>query len=369
MVRAEPILSREVFDQLGAELADRENRKEPTKRSTGLLLRVIYCRRCGRPAYRLKVVRAGIRGYRCSSSRYKDPCGNASIPMEDADKFLTENFLDLLGDSERLERVSDAGSDHSAELAEINETFTDLAGLLGSGAYRSGTPQLSKLDQRITELAARQEQLSRETVRPAGWTWRGTGEQFSEWWGGQDTEARNIWLRSMNVRLTGRNHLARLSRGISKRCSWRGSKSSSDRGNHSLRSSQKLPVPGSSSPQRTRSSAVITVGSSGSTPSARMASRSSSSMQIRTQRRPARFHQLPRLTVKRVTTPKKTCTARSQSVRSPVEVPRTNAIPRTMRGSRGSVDDGVCGSGGVGLVLTVEGSFCSEERTSRRSCS
>lgn len=54
VTRCEPILTREVFDRLGVELADRENRKEPTKRSTGLLLQVVYCGVCGRPAYRLK---------------------------------------------------------------------------------------------------------------------------------------------------------------------------------------------------------------------------------------------------------------------------------------------------------------------------
>src|SRR5690606_8534993 len=54
VVRSEPVLTREVFERVQAELAGRENRKEPTKRSSGLLLRVIYCGVCGRPAYRLK---------------------------------------------------------------------------------------------------------------------------------------------------------------------------------------------------------------------------------------------------------------------------------------------------------------------------
>lgn len=42
-------------------------------------------------------------------------------------------------------------------------------------------------------------------MRPAGWSWRGTGEKFSEWWERHDTEARNVWLRSMGVRLTWEN--------------------------------------------------------------------------------------------------------------------------------------------------------------------
>ena len=82
VVRAEPILTREVFDRLGVELADRENRKEPTKRSTGLLLQVVYCGVCGRPAYRLKGGAGRKPRYRCASAQYKEPCGNKSIPMD-----------------------------------------------------------------------------------------------------------------------------------------------------------------------------------------------------------------------------------------------------------------------------------------------
>jgi site-specific DNA recombinase len=43
--------------------------------------------------------------------------------------------------------------------------------------------------------------LSAEAVTPAGWTWQPTGEKFAEWWERQDVTARNVWLRSMGVRL------------------------------------------------------------------------------------------------------------------------------------------------------------------------
>jgi site-specific DNA recombinase len=201
VVRAEPILTREVFDRLGVELADRENRKEPTKRSTGLLLQVVYCGVCGRPAYRLKGGPGRSPRYRCASAQYKESCGNKSIPMDYADEGVESILLGMLGGSERLERVWDSGSDHSAELAEIDATLTDLVDLLGSGDFRAGTPQRIKLSQRISQLAARQAELSREAVKPAGWTWEPTGEKFGDWWARQDITGRNVWLRSMNVRL------------------------------------------------------------------------------------------------------------------------------------------------------------------------
>ena len=30
--------------------------------------------------------------------------------------------------------------------------------------------------------------------------WQPTGERFGDWWGRQDVTARNVWLRTMNVR-------------------------------------------------------------------------------------------------------------------------------------------------------------------------
>ncbi|BBY74340.1 integrase [Mycolicibacterium parafortuitum] len=201
VVRAEPILTREIFERLGKELSARENRKEPTKRSTGLLLQVIHCGRCGRPAYRLKGGKGRNPRYRCASAQYKEPCGNRSIPLDYADESVERILLAMLEASERKERVWDSGSDNSAELEQVNVTLVDLTGLLGTGPYGAGTPQRVALNKRIADLAARQAQLSAEAVKPAGWTWESTGEKFGDWWTRQDVTARNVWLRSMGVRL------------------------------------------------------------------------------------------------------------------------------------------------------------------------
>jgi site-specific DNA recombinase len=39
-------------------------------------------------------------------------------------------------------------------------------------------------------------------LKPAGWAWQPTGENFGKWWKRQNTEARNVYLRAMEVRLT-----------------------------------------------------------------------------------------------------------------------------------------------------------------------
>ncbi len=199
VVRAEPILTRAVFDRVQVELKDRENRKEPTARSSALLLRVCYCMVCGRPAYRLKGANGRTPRYRCASAQHREKCGNRTVPMPTLDDAVTDNILRMIGESERLRRVWDAGEDHSAELSEVNEQLTDLTGLLGNPVYRAGTPQRARLDENIRALWERQERLSSVTSRAAGWSWQPTGEKFSDWWEERTLEERNVWLRSMRV--------------------------------------------------------------------------------------------------------------------------------------------------------------------------
>ncbi|WP_445163219.1 recombinase family protein [Mycobacterium sp. Dal123C01] len=201
VVRAEPILSRDVFDRLGVELSGRENRKEPTKRSSGLLLRIIYCGVCGRPAYRVKGSAGRKPRYRCASAQYADPCSNRSISLEWAEEELERRILQNLGSMERRQRVWFSGNDYTDELTEVNELLADLADQLGMGTFKRGTPQRARLDQRIAALSARQAELSSTPSEPAGWRYEPTGELFSEWWESQDTEARNIWLRQMDFRV------------------------------------------------------------------------------------------------------------------------------------------------------------------------
>lgn len=202
IIRATPILERDVFEQVQVELAGRENRKEPTKRSKSLLLRVIYCGVCGKPAYKLKGGKGRQDRYRCASAQYKSTCGNGMVLIADADEVLTDAVMFELGDKYRRDRVWDAGSDHSAELAEIDDTLADLTDQLGTGAFRKGTRQRERLDARIADLAERQAQLATQATRPAGWTWVATTELFRDWWECQTVEQRNLWLRQMEVRMT-----------------------------------------------------------------------------------------------------------------------------------------------------------------------
>ncbi|MBS4104172.1 hypothetical protein [Tsukamurella paurometabola] len=88
----------------------------------------------------------------------------------------------------------------------MNELLTDITDQLGTGAFKRGTPQRARLDQRIVSLTERQVELSSTPSEPAGWVWEPTGELFSDWWERQDTEARNVWLRQMDFKVTWTSH-------------------------------------------------------------------------------------------------------------------------------------------------------------------
>ncbi|RJO72177.1 recombinase family protein [Nocardia panacis] len=220
VIRSEPILSREIFDRVAVELSGRSKRGEPNTRTTSLLLRVIHCGHpcshkqqgiecpddcsgtCGEAVYKFNGgSHSQFPRYRCRTMTRAFKCGNRTIRVDQTDAAVEQTILSLLGSSERLERIWDAGEDHSAELADINNELVDLTSQLSVGAFRAGTPQRAKLDARIAGLAERQAQLSSQVVKPAGWRMLPTGELFGDWWSRQDIVGRNIWLRSMGVQV------------------------------------------------------------------------------------------------------------------------------------------------------------------------
>ncbi|OBI83432.1 recombinase family protein [Mycobacterium sp. E740] len=201
IVRAEPILAREMFERLRVELVSRSKRGEPTERSSSLLLRVLHCGICQKPAYKFNGgSHSQYPRYRCQSMTQAVKCGNKTIRADEIDALVDRSIVTLLGESERLERVWDSGSDNSAELEEINAELVEVTGFIGTPTFRTGTPQYDALMARIETLVARQEKLSADEVKPSGWTWQPTGERFGDWWETQDVTARNVWLRTMNVR-------------------------------------------------------------------------------------------------------------------------------------------------------------------------
>lgn len=199
--RAEPVLDRETWTQVRETLSSRSQGSRP-KSQGSLLTRVIFCGVCGRPAYKFNGgSHSQFPRYRCQSATKAEKCGNRTIRADEVTKLVETGVLSMLGDSERMVKVWEAGSDNANELAELDELLADLTDQIGTGQFKRGTPQRERLDERIRLLAARREELASQPLKPSGWHWTSTGEQFGPWWEEQTVEARNTWLRSAGVRV------------------------------------------------------------------------------------------------------------------------------------------------------------------------
>ncbi len=201
--RAQPVLDRGVWSEVREALASRSQGSRPRTQGS-LLTQVIFCGMpgCGKPAYRFNGgSHSQFPRYRCQTATKAHKCGNRTIRADQITGIVESFVLGLLGDSERLERVWEHGSDNSDELAELDELLADLTDQLGTGQFKRGTPQRQRLDGRIRLLADKRDELASQPSKPSGWRWGPTGELFGPWWTAQDVSSRNAWLRSVGVRV------------------------------------------------------------------------------------------------------------------------------------------------------------------------
>lgn len=198
--RAEPVLDRVTYNRVCAKL-DELNGSRPAYSSTrALLVQVIFCGVCGRPAYHNRGRGANLY-YRCSSASFQTSCGNRGLKAEDAEALVTGHLLGDLGDLAMHRREWQPGEDHAAELAEVDAQLAELADVWGTGPFRSEAAR-QRLSSRIAALEARRAELAALPRREAGWRYVPTGETFREHWERMDLHSRNAWLRDNGVRMT-----------------------------------------------------------------------------------------------------------------------------------------------------------------------
>lgn len=198
LVRSEPVLDQATFQRLQEALDRMNGKKTPYKKSEALLLRVIFCGVCGRQMYYNHGRNTTY--YRCSSASLKTACGNKAVAVEEADQIVTENLLDQYGDVERHRKVYDPGSDVTEQLSEVDSELSDIAGLVGTPAFRSGAAR-ERLLARLEALSSRRDELAALEHRPAGYRYEPTGQTFAEHWDELTPEGRNMFLRTNEVRL------------------------------------------------------------------------------------------------------------------------------------------------------------------------
>jgi DNA invertase Pin-like site-specific DNA recombinase len=199
MATAEPILTREEFDVIGAALAERsvDNKKPDRVDTVALLLRVILCEGCGermylhRPSPNSKST-SKTETYKCGSHTRGRKCASpAIIKREWADEFVEREFLRMLGALEITHTRTIPGYDPQPEidatLAEYEEHQAQQGRQKSNAAKAAWQKRADALDARLAELEARPKvEPRREEIR--------TGRLYADEWRRADVTSKRALL-------------------------------------------------------------------------------------------------------------------------------------------------------------------------------
>ncbi|MEV1328922.1 recombinase family protein [Micromonospora costi] len=186
--RAEPIVTNADWERLQEALRKNSNPKAGNRVGGSPLLRVAFCE-CGEPLYRNR----GRNGmyYRCglrARAGRNCPKGVMAIAAEDFERDIEQHFLAVVGDLEVMRRVFVPGSDHTADLREVEESLAELRGHLAAGLFR-GDKGKAEFAAMYGALEARREALEALPSRPDEWRLEPTGQTYRERWGSLPTPA------------------------------------------------------------------------------------------------------------------------------------------------------------------------------------
>lgn len=188
---SEPLLTQTQWD--GLQRAVEQRRAAPRRVSkTSPLLGVILCWECGANLYHQCHVKEkkSYRYYYCRGGH------TAHIKAAMVEELLEEAFLDAVGDQMVLERVFRKAENHETELEDAKRALDEISTLLGtmtSDTVRKRlTEQMRAIDFRISSL----EKLP---TSPAGWTYKETGETFTDAWNMSNTQARRELLLKSGI--------------------------------------------------------------------------------------------------------------------------------------------------------------------------
>ncbi|HSZ43996.1 MAG TPA: recombinase family protein [Streptosporangiaceae bacterium] len=129
LLRVAPILDRETWEQLQAELDRKARRRGGPPRDTALLTGIVVCHRCSGPMYRQVHKKEENRSYpyyRCfGPSGTGTKCRNM-WPLPELEARLDKYMVTTLARWPRYETVVIRGHDHAAEIAEVETDLREL---------------------------------------------------------------------------------------------------------------------------------------------------------------------------------------------------------------------------------------------------
>ncbi|MDL4771637.1 recombinase family protein [Actinomadura xylanilytica] len=197
--RAEPLISLAEWEDLQTRLDRNSSKQSGNRQDAAPLMRIAFCAVCQRPMYR-----SGGRNqlyYRCSSvAETSVKCGNRSVGTDYLEGILEESVLDLLGDVEKLEKITIPGEDHTEELEQVKRVMAEARGEKDKGYYDYPGGE-DEYEERMAKLAARRNQLASLPNIPTRIEWQKTGEKFRDHWAKLDTDDRRQFLLDASVRI------------------------------------------------------------------------------------------------------------------------------------------------------------------------
>jgi site-specific DNA recombinase len=206
--RADPLISREKWEQVKEILAQNAARQGPMVNSSPLL-RVAYCAKCEAP---LNITTATWNGkqyryYRCPNERLKRGCDAKRINADQLESQVETMMLEEYGPYLLTEVTEIAGIDYSTQMHELAEAIGDLSTKIALG--RVGGQDVSQLEEQrrihetnLTALAEEQERTGRQPATNE----RPTGKTFAERWHSLDWNERNTLMRLNDIRLQAQKH-------------------------------------------------------------------------------------------------------------------------------------------------------------------
>ncbi|MCX4400820.1 recombinase family protein [Streptomyces sp. NBC_01764] len=199
MATAEPILTREEFDAIGALFAERSvDNKSPERQDTvSFLLRVIVCDGCGERMYLHRPSSASkstskTETYKCGSYTRGHSCeARATVKREWADEYVEREFLRAVGGLRLTQTKRIPGYDPKPEIdatAAEYESHLESEGTQTNPVTRAiWEKRRDALDKRITELMSREKMDARTEVIQLDRT-------FADEWEAEDTAGKRAML-------------------------------------------------------------------------------------------------------------------------------------------------------------------------------
>ena len=183
-------------------------RSEPRRRahSPNPMLGVGRCGLCGKSLAQqwttTKLADGTTRSYRTyRCARTPINCKGVSIPADQADSILEDEFMEQRGSDPVEQRVWQVGSDNSAELDRVNKALDLLRAEADAGLVDDQAEYLG----RLKSLTSRRRELEAQPVIQPGWVTEYRDETYADAWAGSEPEQRRQMLIDAGVRFVLNN--------------------------------------------------------------------------------------------------------------------------------------------------------------------